>query len=234
MSTAAKVKVENLDQMLETATYSYLTRCSDPHNTLRCIALAVELLRIRSRAGAESSAKWAIRILELGLVGAIGHVLISERIAACFVAHLGSGLGGWGTRKRKAAFWYVMAADEWLKIGQIASAASSLDQADWLYRNASSKSDSTLPFPEMQAFLEQLQLAVKMKANGPDGLDDGEGADEPTSLQPPPPVEEVSEKLDTRQHRRSLIAPVNNTYDMGPISPTRLPRDDLPRDDDFE
>ena len=229
MSTAAKMKVESLDQMLETAIYSYLTRCSDPQHALRSMALAVELLRIRSKAGAEASAKWAIKILELGLVGSVGHVLVSERIAACFMAYQGSGLTGWGARKRKTAFWYVMAAEEWLKLGQIASASASLEQADWLYRNASSKSDSSLPYPEMQAFLEQLQLAVKMKTNT-----DGVNHEENDLTLQPPQTEEVSEKLDIRHHRRSLIAPVNNAFDMGPLSPTRLPRDEIPRDDDFE
>ncbi|KKY21149.1 putative trapp complex protein trs85 [Phaeomoniella chlamydospora] len=230
LAAASKIKVENLDQMLETATYSYLTRCSDPHNTLRCIAICVELLRTRSKGGAQLSAKWAIRVLELNLMGSVGRTLASERVAACFMAHIGSGPSGWGSRQRKAAFWYVMAAEAWLKLGKATVAALCLEQADWLYKNVS-KSEHVLPYPEMQAFLDQLRLAVKMKTTSGDPASEAHFETERDTLLP----EEVSEKLDTRQHRRSLIAPVNNTYDVGPLSPTHLMKDTkISRNDDFE
>ena len=230
LATASRLKVENLDQMLETSAYSYLTRCADPHSGLRCLALAVELLRVRSRSMAQLSSKWAIRIIEAGLLGAVGHVLVSERVAACFMSHTALSNAGWGTRQRKAAFWYVMAADAWSQLGNMTFATSSLEQADWLYRNAS-RSENILPYPEMQQFLEQLQLGVKSKATMHENPQTAGGDNDEEALEP----EETSEKLDTRRHRRSLIAPATHAFDMGPLSPTKLPATEEQRpDDDFE
>ncbi|RMD39815.1 hypothetical protein DV735_g5331, partial [Chaetothyriales sp. CBS 134920] len=131
-TAAAKLKMESFDQMLETACYSYLTRCNDAASALRALLLGVELLKVRGKQGAELAAKWGIRILELGLVGSCGHPLLSERIASCFAGQIGIGHTGWGTRKRKAAMWNVTAADDWMKLGRAAFAADALDQANEL------------------------------------------------------------------------------------------------------
>ncbi|RMZ75914.1 hypothetical protein DV738_g5232, partial [Chaetothyriales sp. CBS 135597] len=132
-TAAAKLKMESFDQMLDTACYSYLTRCNDPASALRALLLGVELLKVRGKQGAELAAKWGIRILELGLVGSCGHPLLSERIASCFAGQIGIGNTGWGTRKRKAAMWSVTAADDWMKLGRAAFAADALEQANELY-----------------------------------------------------------------------------------------------------
>lgn len=254
MATAAKTRVDGFDQMLETASYSYLTRCSDPQNALRCIALGVELLKVRGRMAAEAAAKWAIRILELRLVGAVGHVLVSERVASCFAAQVGSGAsGGFGARRRKAAFWNIMAADEWLKLGKAELAAQRVEDADALYNGGgsggaslSSSESSTFGFKEMSLFLEQLHLAVRMKASNASRSRGVSNASNSAAFRPAdaevdqeqPVTEETSEQLhDVRSHRRSMLGPGGNQLDtMGPLSPVRLSRSEPAKreDDDFE
>ncbi|RMZ84797.1 hypothetical protein DV737_g913, partial [Chaetothyriales sp. CBS 132003] len=162
-TAAAKLKMESFDQMLDTACYSYLTRCNDPASALRALLLGVELLKVRGKQGAELAAKWAIRILELGLVGSCGHALISERIASCFAGQIGVGNTGWGTRKRKAAMWNVTAADDWMKLGRAGFAAETLGQAKELYAESRHGSDAVSAFADMHTFTTQLALAVQMK-----------------------------------------------------------------------
>lgn len=240
MATAAKTRADGFDQTMETASYSYLTRCSDPQSTLRCIALGVELLKVRGRAAAEMAAKWAIRILELGLVGAVGQILVSERVASCFAGQVGSGAGRVGARKRKAGFWNVMAADEWLKLGQAELAAQRLEGADALY-GAVVSFESNQGFKEMSLFLEQLHLAVRMKAaasrsRAVSNASNGNGVFEPEHEETVQPVtEETSEQLDAPSHRRSMLSPVNG-LDGGLLSPGWLSRPDTMTrdDDDFE
>lgn len=248
-SGSSKFKIENFDQMLETASYSYLTRCSDPFSSLRAMLLGVELLKVRGRAASELAAKWAIRTLEHGLVGSIGHVLISERIASCFADRIGIGNTNWGMRKRKAALWNVMAADEWMKLGRAEIAAERLDDAQELY-NETKNSQSTKHFHELAAYLEQLRLAVRMKLGEArrrgfsgatrqlelEGEGDGQGDVEDETMEEMNPLE----KLDSRGKRRSLLGPAGAGGSLiepvTPLSPARLSRaDPFPRgDDDFE
>ncbi|RMZ92493.1 hypothetical protein DV736_g267, partial [Chaetothyriales sp. CBS 134916] len=162
-TAAAKLKMESFDHMLDTACYSYLTRCNDATSALRALLLGVELLKVRGKHGAELAAKWGIRILKLGLVGSCGHALVSERIAACFAGQIGVGNTGWGTRKRKAAMWNVTAADDWMKLGRAAFAAETLGQANELYGEARHGSDAVNAFADMHTFTTQLALAVQMK-----------------------------------------------------------------------
>lgn len=248
-SGSSKFKVESFDQMLETASYSYLTRCSDPALALRALLLGVELLKVRGRAASEIAAKWAIRSLELGLVGSVGHVLVSERVASCFADRIGIGNTGWGLRKRKAALWSIMAADEWMKLGRAEIAAQRLDEAQEFY-SETKHSEALKQFKESAAYLEQLRLAVRMKLGearkrgfsgatrqlelDAEGPGDGEVEDET--------VEEMNplEKHDSRVNRLSLMGVASGAATslepVAPLSPVRLTRPDpLSRaDDDFE
>lgn len=242
-ATAKTFKVETFDQMLETSTYSYLTRCQDPGATLRAVIIGVELLKVRGRPASEVASKWAIRVLEMGLVspGGAGHVLVSERVASCFAGQVGSGMG---TRKRKAALWNVMAADEWLKLGKAGLAGERLDEAARLYREASRKqTDLGDPFRDMSDFISQLQLAVKIKL----GQAWRRGASEAERRQMDIEDEEEvqleimtgeMEQLNVRGHRKTLSSAVNPlevAMGMTPSSPTRTRQDPLiDRDDDFE
>lgn len=234
-NASAKVKMESFDQMLETASYSYLTRCNEPTLALRSMLLGVELLKVRGKVASEMAAKWAVRTLELGLVGSIGHVLISERIASSFAGQISATNTGFGTRKRKAAFWNVMTADEWMKLGKAELAAERLDEAHELYSDTK-HTEATQEFNELDRFLQQLELAVKMKLgqgrsrglSGASQVMDEEVDDEI--------VEDMMglEKLDSRTNRRSVLA-AGNGLEAVPRSPARLRSDPLGAgDDDFE
>lgn len=227
LTTAAKLKVDSLDQMMEVATYSYLTRCSDPLSALRCITLNIELLKVRGKAAAEIASKWGIRILELGLVGQTGHALVSERIADCFAGESGLGNSGWGARKRKAALWYIFAADEWLHLEQVVQAATCLERADAMHSGLSTNTDFE-SFADMRGFLEELRMAVKM------GTANLQGTPMPDDAQPEPDVtEETSETLDQHTRRRSILVPME-PLGGAPLSPLRATNSSVLHDDDFQ
>lgn len=256
LATIAKARLDGFDQMLQTASYSYLTRCSDPQDTLRCIALGVELLKVRGSAAAEMAAKWAIRMLELGLVGSVAHVLLTERVASCFAAQAGIGARGWGSRKRKAALWNVVAADEWMKLGKAEFASERIEDAEYLYNSAAS-TDGSRSFKEMSAFLEQLELAVRIKL-GQARQRAASGADRLLTDTEEQETEETHEQLDIRSNRRSMMGAINHLdtrshspvlimrsdslsqiegddFGAAPLSPTQTrTTDPLSRNDDFE
>src|SRR2546423_1918387 len=52
-SSREKGRPEAIDQFLETALYSYVTRCVAPYSALRSLAMATELLRLRGPSSAD-------------------------------------------------------------------------------------------------------------------------------------------------------------------------------------
>ncbi|KAI9836585.1 MAG: hypothetical protein M1819_001217 [Sarea resinae] len=239
----SKTRSETIDQMLDSAAYSYLTRCSNPYGALRSLALASELLKVRGGSAADDAAKWDIRVLESKILGPVGNTLFTERVAACFASRKGAGTVGWGARRRKGALWNVLAADAWLKLEKFVQAEKCLDEAERLYSrynhmNITSKErenaeegaaagatkdrrgSNNLAFTAMATFISDLRLTLKANrtlasraagggTNGTNMLDggadnmlaeDGDADDDGQGL-----VEEESEKLDLRSHRKSLI-----------------------------
>ncbi|KAL2829176.1 ER-golgi trafficking TRAPP I complex 85 kDa subunit-domain-containing protein [Aspergillus cavernicola] len=229
LGTGTKTKLESIDQMFDTACYSYLTRCSDTHSTLRCLTLAVELLRSRGGSAAESAAKWAMRAMDLGLVEPIGQGLFGERISSCYASRTPLHGVRWGGRHRKAGMWSLFAADMWLRLGKPSLAAACLEEAERLYANVLG-SDGVFTMPEMQTFAENLRLSVKVGYLEARGLD----IREETGSTDPLDNEETSEKLDRRMHRRSLIASPLDTGSLT-LTPVQATRDgDNLANDDFE
>ncbi|KAI9930435.1 hypothetical protein ASPWEDRAFT_39317 [Aspergillus wentii DTO 134E9] len=228
LSMSAKTKLEGIDQMLETACYSYLTRCSDAPNALRCLCLAVELLKSRGGSATESAARWAMRVMDLNLVGSVGQVLFTERISACYASRTVSSGGRWGSRRRKAGMWSVFAADLWLKLGKPTLASTCLEEAERLYAEVLD-SDGVFPMPDLQTFVDNLRNAVKVGYLEARGV----GTAYDTAISDPLVTEETSEKLDKRNHRKSLMglpAPV----DAGGLSPAQVTDNGTPPNDDFE
>ncbi|KAJ5737014.1 uncharacterized protein N7483_002139 [Penicillium malachiteum] len=231
LGMSTKIKLENIDQMFENACYSYLTRCSDVPHALRSLTLAVELLKSRGGSATESAARWAMRVMDYGLVGPIGQILFTERVSACYASKIPVGGAKWGGRRRKAGMWSIFAADQWLKAGKATLASACLEEAERLYADVL-EADGVFPMPEMQGFVENLRRAVKVKYLGARGFDT---FDEPASEDPD--TEETSErleKIDKRNHRRSLIGlPVQ--LDAGTLNMTSGTRDpENPPNDDFE
>ncbi|KAI9851860.1 MAG: hypothetical protein M1838_002576 [Thelocarpon superellum] len=161
-SASLKSRVEPLDQMLDLASYSYLTRCAAPYNALRCLALGVELLKLRGGPAADDAARWCSRTLELKILGPTGYALFTERVAACYGVRSRAGSRRWGARRRKSSMWHILAADAWLKQETYVQASKCL--------TAATRSYATLPreeglsaFREMQTFRESLRQTLEVK-----------------------------------------------------------------------
>lgn len=234
-----KMRADSIDQALETACYSYLTRCGAPYNALRTLALGLELLKLRESSAADDGARWASRILENRLVGPVGNALFTERVAACYEGRTGFGSHNWGSRQRKAALWAVLATENWLKLDKAVQAEKCLDEAGRLYA-MHGDSESPLAFGEMQGFIDGLKNAVKVSRSATAQAQGDENRVEEDETA----VEEATEELDLspRVHRKSLIGaavPPLTSFDAGPLSPlspVRMPRGEqqVSRNDNFE
>ncbi|KAF2771389.1 hypothetical protein EJ03DRAFT_243973, partial [Teratosphaeria nubilosa] len=132
---SVKIRVEIVDQYLETAYFSYLTRVGSAYNALRCLVLGVELLKVRGGGALDDAARWSMRLLDDKMIGPIGHALLMERISVFFHERKGppAGAGGIGERKRKAAFWAMLATDAWLRLDKLGQAEKCLQTATQLY-----------------------------------------------------------------------------------------------------
>jgi hypothetical protein len=220
---SAKNRSENIDAWIEAASYSYTDRqrSAAPYYALRTLALATELLRLRGSSAADDAARWATRILETGLVGSVGHALITERVSACYSIRTGIGTYRLGNRRRKAALWAVLAAEAWWRLQRSQQAEKCLDTALRLYQTRSETREGgavKLPFDEMQRFVDELRqqiLGLRLTNQGY-----AEGQEEDGDEKESGEVEEVAEALDKspRAHRKSLINPVQ-AGDVGPLSP---------------
>lgn len=224
---SSKSRSENIDAWIEAASYSYTDRqrSAAPYYALRTLTLSFELLRLRGSSAADDAARWATRILETGLVGAIGHALITERISACYSIRTGIGVYQLGSRRRKAAFWSVLAADHWWRLNKSLQAEKCLDTALRLY-NVDSESRTGgkdivgLPFDDMQKFVDELRqqiLGLRLSSHGYDAEANEQGEEEAHD----PEVEEATETLDAspRLNRKSLIGPAAPSLNVAPLSP---------------
>ncbi|KAF1919647.1 ER-golgi trafficking TRAPP I complex 85 kDa subunit-domain-containing protein [Ampelomyces quisqualis] len=217
---SSKNRAENIDAWIEAASYSYTDRqrSAAPYYALRTLALAFELLRLRGSSAADDAARWATRILESGLVGAIGHALITERISACYEIRTGLGKYKLGSRKRKAAFWAILAAEQWWRLEKSLQAEKCLDNSLRLYNVHSETTGDNLRLPteDMQRFVDELRhqiMGLRLLHQG--YTPEHEGQDDAAD------VEEATETLDTspRLHRKSLIGAAAPPIDGGPLSP---------------
>jgi hypothetical protein len=121
----------------------------------------------------------------------------------------------------------MLAADQWLKAGKPTLASACLEEAERLYADVL-EADGVFSMPEMQSFVDNLRHAVKVEYLEARGFDARDKSPNEDILD----TEEISEKLDKRNHRRSLIGlPVQ--LDAGALNPQK-PRDPENPNDDFE
>jgi hypothetical protein len=229
---SSKNRAENIDAWIEAASYSYTDRqrSAAPYYALRTLALSFELLRLRGSSAADDAARWATRILESGLVGAIGHALITERISACYSIRTGTGFYKLGSRKRKAAFSAILAAEHWWRLEKSLQAEKCLDIALRLYdvqiesrvsvhveSRVSKKDGMILPTQDMQRFVDDLRQQILALRLANQGYGDELEERSVDGLQSPE-VEEATETLDAspRAHRKSLIGAAAPPSDVGP------------------
>lgn len=153
LSTRARSEV--VDQKIEAALYSYLTRCSLPFGATRSILLTIELLDGRGPGAAEDAAKWAMKSLELGILSPILQVLMTERIADIRNTEKGTGLLRLGSRRRQAAFWNTLASVLWMRLGEPVLASARLQMARTVMDGLSSQA-TNMPFPTMRLLYSKL------------------------------------------------------------------------------
>ena len=211
----AKYRVETVDQFLENAYYSYTTRCASPFYAHRSLALCVELLRSRAGSALDDAARWLGRVIEDRLVGPVGHALLTERVAGCFAARQGVGALKSGNRRRKAAFWSVLAASAWVELDKFHQADRCLRLAGEMY--GVDEAGEGVLFGGMESFIGQLRTSVNETRPAVVHHDKAEISD----------VAEVqTEQVDQRTHRKSVsVANAGAGFDplgvanVGPRSP---------------
>jgi len=229
---SSKVRSETVDQMLEMASYSYLTRCNAPYGSLRCLTLCMELLRIRGGSAIDDAARWGTKILESSILGPIGDALLKERVAACYGSRKGAGSGHWGSRVRKSALWDILATDKWLSLGKYVQAEKRLARIRALYEALPSKT-SISEFASAKEFVAGLEQELQRAPRGNNDDDIHEHAEDEIEEQ----IDEESEALDSRNHRQSLIGatiPTTGSLETAPLH--TLPEDRSGvgvKDDDF-
>lgn len=222
-----RIRVDTLDQLFEAASYSYLTRCTSPYYAIRTLISGVELLKLRGPAAAVDAARWARRIVEMKLVGPIGNALFTERVKACYLSVRGPANSKLGTRQRKSGFWALIECEAWLFADKTRQADRALVDACRFYNytvdddddrgrdrdhdddddkdDAHEEGKPSLLFDGMREHLYELQMTVATARAVSQGFEAAaeSGADEASV------VEEISEQLDRRPHRKSLVAPVS-------------------------
>jgi hypothetical protein len=212
---SSKIRSETVDQMLETASYSYITRCGASYGALRALALGMELLRLRGGSATDDAARWGARLLDYKVVGVVGDALMKERIAACYASKKGAGSGLWGSRMRKSALWSILAADTWLTLGKPQQAKLKLDEAGQNYSELRYK-ESLVKFEYANEFLLGLRREINLALYPESAIE--------TTLTPEPEIEtevgEESQAFESKPHRRSLMgaqAPVLGNLESSPL-----------------
>lgn len=229
---SSKVRSETIDQMLETASYSYITRCGALYGALRCLALGLELLRIRGSLAADDAARWGMRLLEAKVTGPIGDALFKERIAICYASRKGAGSGAWGTRTRKSALWNILAADTWLTLGKHVQAERRLVESRRLYMMLPDKGNLTR-FAAANDFMAALEQELQISSTSNENEDRLEAPQDEMWAT----MDEDSEPLGIQTYRKSLIgtvAPPFASLRTAPLNSMQTPEKSVTRDDDFE
>lgn len=158
-STSSRSKYEMIEQLLDSASYSYFTRSSMTFGTIRCLSVAIELLKGRGSSGAVIAAKWGGKLLELRLMNLIPQAFLSERIADCYRSRTGTGLLATGSRRRQVALWDLLSSVTWMYQGSVSRAQDRLRLATMVYQGLD-HSWSNMPFPSMRDLWGSLKQTI--------------------------------------------------------------------------
>ena len=155
-----KSRVEIIDQMLDTAAYSYLTRCSMPANAVRCLTLATDLYKTRGPVAVDDVARWGGRLLELGILTSFAQAIMTERFADSYASRTTSTVLSTGTRRRQAALWNVLASESWMRLGKLAQARSRFQYASEMYEFMDQPTNGP-SFASLQPLWQSLTAALR-------------------------------------------------------------------------
>lgn len=164
-----------IDQWLDTAVYSYITRCSDPMGATRCLVAAAELLHARGPSNADIAAKWVGRMLELGILGPLAQTLMAERISDYYAARNIGDSVNLSSRQRQVALWNTLAALSWTHLNRASLAQRGIAAANQTYKHHTAIG---LPFESMQPLWKKLEHTARDSTDTrTNGLDTAETAD---------------------------------------------------------
>ncbi|MBE3048388.1 TRAPP III-specific subunit 85 family protein, partial [Candidatus Bathyarchaeota archaeon] len=222
----SRPRLETTNQMLETAFYSYHSRCSDPCGALRSVALGLELLKLGGVLCLDDAARWGVRLLDSKIPGPVADALLKERIAACYAAKPGVGRHHRGRRRRKGAIWSVLGAEAWIAQDMPVQAQKCLDDAQTVYSGEAGEGRIE-KFTSAKEFIDGLQKHLTQRlepAHGNGG--GGSGAETPAQE-----VDEESEALDApvRRARRNTLTSVaagTNNLETAPLRDAAAPEMD--------
>ena len=149
------VKMDLIDQSVESTLYSYTTRCADTAGAIRFLVILIELFMQSGAPYHRHARKWTTRLLELSTLSPSGQAVMCERLAGCYSTQRGLSQLRWAAQSRKAAFWSLLAAHRWNSLG-----FSRLAQIQWRRArkllDASAKDPRLLPFSGMQGLWDSL------------------------------------------------------------------------------
>lgn len=215
----SKSRAETVDQMLESAFYSYNTRCSSPYGATRTLILAQELLRLRGGSSIDDAARWCTRLLETKILGRIGDALVKERLAICYASKLGVGSWSWGSWRRKSAAWSVFAARAWAQQSKHIPAQRCLNEAKKMYE--------TLPhgqgisrFASARETMDSLQRELTEKLEYPAGHGRGVPEDAIDDT-----IDEESEALTDMRSRRASNLARGGALETAPLHNEEMSKD---------
>ncbi|OAA46284.1 hypothetical protein NOR_03037 [Metarhizium rileyi] len=177
---ASKIRTDFVDQMLEAAFYSYNTRCSAPLGAVRCLLLGLELLRARGGVNIDDASRWGLRLLEAKIMGPVGDALLKERLCTCYSSKIGIGSLSWGSRRRKAAIWSILAAQAWNQQGKHLPARKCLTVCRKIYDNMP-HNKGIAQFQPAEEYIHSLELEVfeQLALHGAARLNNGRGGGSP-------------------------------------------------------
>ncbi|KAJ4422935.1 hypothetical protein N0V82_002462 [Gnomoniopsis sp. IMI 355080] len=233
---SSKTRLDNIVSMLEQGSYSYLTRCQSTYGTLRCMGLGLELLRMRGGSAVDEAVKWGMRIMESRIVGPVGDALLKERMAVCCATKQSIGSMGFGSWRRKSAFWSVLGAEVWIMQAKYIQAQRCLNEARMLYDSLESE-DGIGAWSLASEHMAQLHLKLR-EGLVEDGLEDNmaarEDVDEVELLEEGEPLTlTTSNKRMSR--RMSLVGPpgaVGGNLETAPLKPAEGEEDEKATADD--
>lgn len=213
---SSKTRLDSVISMIEQAAYSYNSRCYSSYGTLRSTALCVELLRMRGGSAVDEAVKWGMRIIEGRIVGQIGDALLKERMALCCASRQGLGTRGWGSWRRKSAFWSVLGAEAWINQAKYIQAQRCLNEARNMYSQLESD-DGIGGWALASEHMAQLHMTLK-QGLALDGLQDGGPDREEVELL----EEEEPERLN--KDKRMSLGPVGVAgvkLETAPLKPAK-------------
>lgn len=198
---SSKTRSETIDQMLESALYSYVTRCNAPYGAMRSLILSLELLRLRGGTNIDDAGRWGLRILESRILGPIGDALVKERLAICYASKQEVGSWNGGGRRRKSAAWSVLASDSWARQCKYVPAQRCLNEAHRMYASLLHKqgiSRFTVAKEYMDDLGRQLEERLHLRDESANEAGGGRAMDSQ--------IDEESEALtDTKARRTSIL-----------------------------